>query len=112
MPIRRIIACAASFGRGTLDSSSVRLPASRSRGEAIDRMRESVHPIMDDAPQVEDEAVVAFGERGEAWQVFHQPYSARRGASLPTASCTLAKPPACRAAASSRFSRGIRAGPA
>ena len=31
MPMPRISACAASFGRGTLDSSSVRLPASRSR---------------------------------------------------------------------------------
>ncbi len=81
-------------------------------GEAIDGMRKGVHAVMDDAPQIEDEAVIPVGERGEAWQVFHQPYSARRCASLPTASCTRAKPPARRAAASSRFSRGISAGPA
>ncbi len=81
-------------------------------GEAIDGVRECIHAVMDDAPQIEDEAVVPVGERGEAWQVFHQAHSARRCASLPTASCTRANPPARRAAASSCFRRGIRAGPA
>ena len=81
-------------------------------GQAIDGVRKRVHAVMDDAPEIEDEAVEPVGERGEAWQVFHRRYSARRRASLPTASRTQAKPPARSAAASSRFSRGISAGPA
>ena len=57
-------------------------PAARSRVEAVDGMREGVHAVVDHAPQIEDEAVVAVGERGKAGQVFHQPHSARRCASL------------------------------
>ena len=110
--MRRIMSCAASFGRGTFDSSRVRLPAARSSGQAVYGMRECVHPVMDDAPEIEDEAIEALGERSKACKVFHSRYCARRSASLPTASLIEAKPAARSAAASSRFNRGISTGPA
>ena len=51
----------------------------------------------------------SYWERDEA--EVHQRHFTQRSASLPTASCTRTKPAACNAAASSRTSCGISAGP-
>ena len=40
--------------------------------EAMHRTGERRHAVMDDAPEVDDEAVIAGGERGEAVVEFHR----------------------------------------
>ena len=94
MPIARIIAWAASFGRGTLDSSSVRLPASRSRARQSTACGNAFTPswMTPHRSRMKPSNRSASGAKPGRCSISRiLPDAARR---LPTASCTRAKPPA------------------
>ncbi len=74
--------------------------------EAIDRARVGSHAVVDHAPEVEDEAVIARGERREAAEMFYHCNS------VPIAEGTSRSRAASSAASNSRLMRGISAGPA
>ena len=78
MPMRRIMRLRRIVRPRHVRQQQRALAGRAQPGEAVDGVRECVHAVMDDAPEVEDEAVEALGERGEAWQVFHRRYCARR----------------------------------
>ena len=71
--------------------------------QAVGSARERLDAIVDDAPEVADEAVVIGGDVGEVLEVPHR--------AVPTASWAVANPSAAMAASSSRLRRAMTAGP-